>query len=94
VERSVHLQTPGSTVPILTRAICWRIAGRFWGRAAGAWVLSCTIESLLRDVTPSDPLTYSVAGTVLWTIAVITRHSGAMRRTHRIGGIVKLLRGD
>jgi putative ABC transport system permease protein len=86
----------GATRTSVLRAIAWdgqklALIGVVTGLAA-AWALSRTIESLLRDVTPSDPVTYSVAGAMLWVIALIACAIPALRAA-RVSPAV-LLRGD
>ena len=46
---------------------------------AASWALSRTIESLLHGVTPSDPLTYAGAGTLLWLVALLACGIPALR---------------
>jgi ABC-type antimicrobial peptide transport system permease subunit len=59
---------------------------------AASWALSRTIESLLHGVTPSDPLTYAGAGTLLWLVAVLACGIPALRAA-RVSPAA-LLRGD
>ena len=46
---------------------------------AASWALSRTIETLLHGVTPSDPLTYAGAGTLLWLVAFLACAIPALR---------------
>ena len=94
-EIAVRMAVGASRSSVL-RAIAWdgqRLA--LMGLAiglTGAWATSRTIESLLRDVTTSDPLTYGVAGAVLWAIAVVACVIPALRAA-RVSPAT-LLRGD
>jgi putative ABC transport system permease protein len=94
-EIAVRMAVGASRSSVL-RAIAWdgqRLAliGLVIG-LAGAWATSRTMESLLRDVTTSDPLTYGVAGAVLWAIAVVACVIPALRAA-RVSPAT-LLRGD
>jgi hypothetical protein len=59
---------------------------------AGAWATSRMLGSLLRDVTPSDPLTYSTASAVLLTVALLACAIPALRASRLSPS--SLLRGD
>jgi ABC-type antimicrobial peptide transport system permease subunit len=58
----------------------------------GAWATSRAMESLLRGVTPSDPITYSIAGSLLWAVAFVACAIPALRAA-RVSP-ADLLRGD
>jgi predicted permease len=59
---------------------------------AASWALSRTVETLLHGVTPSDPLTYAGAGTILWLVAFLACAIPALRAT-RVSPAA-LLRGN
>jgi ABC-type antimicrobial peptide transport system permease subunit len=86
----------GATGKSVLRTIAWDgqklvLMGLAVG-LAGAWAATRMMESLLRGVTSSDPLTYSAAGAALWVIAVVACGIPALRAA-RVSPAA-LLRGE
>ena len=61
-------------------------------RIGWAWATSRMMETLLVGVTPSDPVTFGAAGTLLWVVAVLACGIPALRAA-RVSPAT-LLRGD
>ena len=73
----------GATTGSVMRGIAFsgqRLALDWPRRGPGGVVgVSRTIETLLHGVTPSDPLTYAGAGTLLWAVAFLACAIPALR---------------
>ena len=73
----------GASANSVVRAVAWGgqklvLTGLVLG-LAGAWATSRMMESLLRGDTPSDPLTFVAAGTLLWGVAFLACAIPALR---------------
>jgi ABC-type antimicrobial peptide transport system permease subunit len=73
----------GASTGSVVRAVAWDgqrlvLIGLAIG-LAGAWGSSQLIESLLRGVTPSDPLTFGASAGALWLVALLACGIPALR---------------
>lgn len=86
----------GADAGSVVRSVGWKgqklvLSGLALG-LAGSWVVSRTLESLLRGVTPHDPLTFGGAVILLWLVALLACAIPAARAA-RVSPAA-LLRGD
>jgi predicted permease len=86
----------GADAGAVVRSVAWSgqrlvLIGLALG-LAGSWAVSRAMESLLRGVTPRDPLTFGGAVTVLWVVAFLACAIPA-RRASRVSP-ASLLRGN
>ncbi|HEY0284207.1 MAG TPA: ABC transporter permease, partial [Vicinamibacterales bacterium] len=86
----------GASAGSVVRAVAWdgqklALIGLALG-LAGAWASSRMMESLLRGVTPSDPLTFGASASMLWLVALLACGIPALRAA-RVNPAA-LLRGD
>jgi hypothetical protein len=65
--------------------IKWAAAGTIVG-LAGAYLLTKWIETLLFQVTPTDPATFAIVASVLLAVAALALHPRAPRRADRSAG--------
>jgi predicted permease len=73
----------GASAASVVRAVAWDgqklvVLGLAIG-LAGAWGTSRMMESLLRGVTPSDPLTFGASALALWLVALLACGIPALR---------------
>jgi ABC-type antimicrobial peptide transport system permease subunit len=73
----------GASAGSVVRAVAWDgqklvLIGLAIG-LAGAWGTSRMMESLLRGVTPSDPLTFGASASALWLVALLACGIPALR---------------
>ena len=86
----------GADAGSVVRSVAWSgqrlvLIGLSLGLAC-SWAASRALESLLRGVTPRDPLTFGGAVTVLWVVAFLACAIPALRAA-RVSPAA-LLRGD